>query len=114
MAAGICAAWGASFELDYVEGYPPVINEREMTALVQRAVKSMEAAQAVAVERPPMGGKILLFLLTSVPGIFFTGTGSARCQAPWHDYAFAIEEDALPLGSQVFEIAARTFANQKK
>ncbi len=115
VAAGICAAWGASFELDYVEGYPPVINEREMTALVQRAVKSIGAAQAVAVERPPMGGEDFAIFANQRPGaFFFTGTGSARCQAPWHDYAFAIEEDALPLGSQVFEIAARTFANQKK
>ena len=71
VAAGICAAWGASFELDYVEGYPPVINEREMTALVQRAVKSIGAAQAVAVERPPMGGEDFAIFANQRPGAFF-------------------------------------------
>ena len=72
-------------------------------------------AQAVAVENPPMGGEDFAIFADNRPGaFFFTGTGSQRCQAPWHDYAFAIEEDALPLGSQVFEIASRMFASEKK
>ena len=53
-----------------------------MTALVQRAVKSIGAAQAVAVERPPMGGEDFASFANQRPGaLFFTGTGSARCQA---------------------------------
>lgn len=115
VAEGICSAWGAFCQLNYVEGYPPLLNNAKMAALVQQATSSVVGAQAVEVENPPMGGEDFAIFADNRPGaFFFTGTGSQCCQAPWHDYAFAIEEDALPLGSQVFEIAARMFTSEKK
>ena len=111
VAEGICAAWGASCSLDYVEGYPPLLNEAAMTEVVRRAADSVAGAQAVAVKQPPMGGEDFAIFAEHCPAaFFFTGTGSERCQAPWHDYSFSIEEESLPLGSQVFAAAARNFA----
>ena len=115
VAAGICSAWGASFELSYLEGYPPVINDIALTAQMRQAAQTVQGVRAVKVERPPMGGEDFAIFAAQCPGVFFfTGTGSERCQAPWHDYAFDIEEDALCLGAQVLEAGARLLAGKKK
>ena len=39
VAAGICAAWGASFELDYVEGYPPAVSYTHLDVYKRQSLR---------------------------------------------------------------------------
>lgn len=115
VAAGICSAWRAEARLDYYPGYPPLLNDPKMAAIVRRATAGVPGAGAVLVPKPPMAGEDFAVFGQYRPiAFFFTGTGSERCQRRWHDYAFDIEEEALILGAKVFAAAAADLANQKK
>lgn len=112
---GVCDCWGARFELKIIEGYPPVINHPQLTALLKQAVAETPGAIYTPVPRPPMGGEDFAIFGRQAPAAFmFVGSGSARCRAAWHDRQFTIEEDALPLGAAVLAAAAAKLAEEQR
>ncbi len=111
---GITLAWGASYELNYSYGYPPVINNHDLNQLVLASAKQI-GAKAEEMERPLLAGEDFSYYGAEKPAaFFFTGAGSERCCYPWHHPCFDIEEDALPMGAKVMALSAATLANKKK
>jgi amidohydrolase len=87
-------------EWQWVDGYPPTINNPEAAALAQEVADSLLAPGAAGPETPSYGGEDFSFFLEKTPGAFlFLGTGGAPGgNYPLHSPNFSINEEAIPIG----------------
>ncbi|MBA2443642.1 MAG: amidohydrolase, partial [Rubrobacter sp.] len=73
---GLCEGTGASYELDYQRGYPPLVNHAAASETVREAVRGLDRYELVERE-PIMGGEDFAYYLREVPGcFFFVGAGN--------------------------------------
>jgi amidohydrolase len=104
--AGICAAYGATYQLEYIKFYPPVINDEKITELVRSvATELVETPLGIVPECQTMGGEDMSFFLQEVPGCYFF-VGSANPDRslayPHHHPRFDFDEAALSTGVEMF------------
>lgn len=93
-----CKAFGAEAELEYIDGYPSVINNPEMVDLVTSVAKKTLGKDCLISIDPVMGGEDFSYFLQRVPGaFFFLGIGDGQ-EHPHHHPCFDIDEKALPQG----------------
>lgn len=107
---GITEAHGATYEFTYEFGYRPVINDAEVTQLMEDAVIEALGAEWVDHMRPTMGGEDFSAFQQKAPGCFFyVGAGNKEkgITYPHHHPRFTIDEDALAVGVKMFVHAAR-------
>lgn len=98
---GVCAAHGASFELRFVYGYTPVVNDAAATELVRSVVRDAELADL----DPIMGGDDFSAYLAQAPGCYaFVGAGGPFAH---HHPRFVIDERALAVGTRLHVDVAR-------
>ena len=113
--AGICASYGATYQLEYTKLYPPVINDPKITELVRSvAVDLVETPLGVVPECQTMGGEDMSFFLQAVPGCyFFLGAANPdRSLAyPHHHPRFDFDEAALATGVEMFVRCVEKFCN---
>jgi amidohydrolase len=101
----ITSAFGATYEFSYEYGYRPVINEETTTAIVEACAKEAIGEEAVTHLQPSMGGEDFSAYLQKTKGtFFFVGAGNKErgITYPHHHPRFSIDEDALPIGVNVF------------
>ena len=103
---GVCQGTGATYELDYEQLYPPVINDAQMAELVRSvAVEVIETPAGIVPECQTMGGEDMSFFLQKVPGCYFF-LGSANSEKglayPHHHPRFDFDETALAMGVEIF------------
>ena len=97
---GVCEGTGASYNLEYQRGYPPLVNHAAETDVVRRAIEGSDRCALVEM-KPIMGGEDFAYYLQEVPGcFFFVGAGNEDKAAvyPHHHPKFDIDEDALSIG----------------
>ena len=95
---GVCASMGVDYEFKFSKGYPPTINDDEMSDLVRRCAAEVVGADKVVEPVKTMGGEDMSFFLQNAKGCFFAlGTGTEGC-VPVHNPKFTFNEDVLPLG----------------
>jgi amidohydrolase len=97
---GVCEGTGASYDLKYQRGYPPLVNHLEETDGVRRAIEGSDRCTLVEM-KPIMGGEDFAYYLQEVPGcFFFVGAGNEDKGAtyPHHHPKFDFDEDALSVG----------------
>lgn len=104
--AGVCQSHGASYELDYWQLYPALINHHQMTELVRSvATDVVETPAGVVPECQTMGGEDMSFFLQQVPGCYFF-LGSANPEKglayPHHHPRFDFDESVLSMGVEMF------------
>jgi amidohydrolase len=95
--AHICALHGADYKLDYVEGYPPVVNDERETARFFRVAAAVGGIETVTECDRMMAGEDFAYYLRERPGcFFFVGAGKPDGSSPPHHHpAFDIEERAM-------------------
>jgi amidohydrolase len=101
---------GVGFELRYVRGMPPVVNEAVSTGLLREGVTAALGADAVTMTEQSSGGEDFGWYLEHVPGSMcrlgvWPGEGPQR---DLHQSTFDLDERALPLGVRVMVHAALT------
>lgn len=102
---GITEAHGASYEFHYDYGYRAVINDEEVTRLVEESVTETFEEGVVEHMTPIMGAEDFSAFQQKVPGSFiFIGAGNKEKGIifPHHHPRFTIDEDALPIGVRMF------------
>lgn len=112
VASSVATAFRAQAETVYLRGYPPMINDPELTALVREAAAEVVGAENVT-ERPPlMAGEDMAFISEHVPTTMI-GLGVANPERgiiyPPHHPRFDLDEDALAVGVKVLAHAALTY-----
>ena len=94
---GTARATGAKIDLEYVRGYPVVVNHAAQTDFAIGVAKEVAGSGNVR-ERPPlMGGEDFAYMLEQRPGAFiFCGNGDS---AGLHHPAYNFNDDAIVFGT---------------
>jgi len=105
---GICEAAGATYSVDKIFGFPPVINDLAITKTFAEVGAEVLGNQGVTQIQPSMGGEDFSYFQEKVPGAFiFVGIGNPEkgIVYPHHHPKFDMDEKALANG---VEVMART------
>ncbi|WP_103106684.1 M20 family metallopeptidase [Brevibacillus reuszeri] len=114
---GITEAHGASYEFKYEFGNYPVINDPEVTKLIEEVVVETLGQEWVEHMRPIMGGEDFSAFQQKAPGCFFfvpAGNKEKGITYPHHHPRFTVDEDALEVGVKMFVNAARKIVMENK
>jgi amidohydrolase len=98
--AGVCAAFGATYQFEHNTSCPPLVNNPQVAAFVREQAEGYFGTDRI-LAAPSMGAEDMSVFLEARPGCYFWlgGRNEARGIAGrHHDPAFVIDEDALPLG----------------
>jgi len=99
---GVTEAHGATYTLDYVEGYAAVINDEGAAELVQAAAREELGEDVIMQAEPIMGGEDFSAYLDKAPGAFFWVGAGHEDAIPHHHPRFVVDEAALGTGITVF------------
>ena len=101
---GVCATFGATARLDYREGYPSLVNDPGVAAMVEQVCReALDLGVGPLPDPRTMGGEDMAYFLREVPGcFFFLGSGGPSCDFAHHHPRFNVDERALPLGVEMF------------
>ncbi|MBV7504609.1 amidohydrolase [Bacillus sp. sid0103] len=102
---GITEAHEATYDFKYEFGYRPVINNDEVTAVIEETVREVFGEEALDMMRPNMGGEDFSAFMEKAPGCYFyVGAGNEEqgITYPHHHERFTIDEDALEIGVKTF------------
>lgn len=105
LATGIAQAHGTRAEIDYVEGYPVLVNDPEAVALAAQVATDLVGADAVDLEHPRlMGSEDFAYMLEHRPGAYIrlgNGTGEdGGCNV--HNPLYDFNDNALPIGAALW------------
>ncbi|MCL4234979.1 MAG: amidohydrolase [Deltaproteobacteria bacterium] len=114
LAGGVCRAMGATYRYEWTDHYPVTVNDAAMSALVQECAADLLGADRIITQGVTMGAEDMSYFLQARPGCFFF-LGSANpakgLDKPHHHPEFDFDEDALPLGVEMFaRVADRYFS----
>ena len=102
---GVVHSFGMDYHYNFMDGYPALINDTEMSMLVARACAKGIGKENVEALKPSMGGEDFAYFLEKVPGSFFR-LGVRNEQKglihPYHSSLFDIDEEVLPFGVEMF------------
>lgn len=104
-----CAMSGATGAFAFFGGYPAVVNDPAVTAVVAEAAREALGSDALVDMDPSMGGEDFAYFAQRVPACYvFLGAGNPDrgIVHPHHHPRFDIDEDALPLGVELLCRAA--------
>lgn len=91
-----CHMFGATSQMDYVFGYPPVVNHALATERVMQLARDRFGDAAVFPCQPLMAGEDFSYYLERIPGCFiFVGAGNETIHAPHHHPLFDLDESSL-------------------
>lgn len=106
---GVTEAHGATYKLSYNAGVDPVVNDGEVTSVIEEIIRELLGDEALVDVKPNMGAEDFSAFLKKAPGTyFFTGTGNRDKETdyPHHHPRFNIDEASLLNGVNVFVHAA--------
>jgi amidohydrolase len=96
---GIAHLHGLDLEYQWVEGYPPLVNDVRASRLAEAAAReTLGEHRVVALTRPSMGGEDFAYYLQSVPGCFWLLNTQAPARGivhPNHNPRFDVDEELL-------------------
>jgi amidohydrolase len=114
-ASEVAAATGVRAEVEYREGYPPLVNDPALAELVRAACAEVVGAEAVGTAVPSFAGEDFARFAQAVPACFFqVGTANAAADSTWphHHPRFALDEDALAIGVAALAAVAERALSQ--
>ncbi len=112
LATGVAEAYGATAEVEFIEGYPVTVNDDAAAARVRElAIGLVGEERFVELDHPIMGAEDFSYILERVPGaMVFLGArpdGQDPMTAPQnHSNRVVFDEAALPVGMALYAAAA--------
>lgn len=115
----LCAAFGATAEMEFERKYPPTINSADMAELAKDALQQIPEVMAVHTNLPPtMGAEDFAFMLQHKPGAYLwigNGDGGHRTHGhgigpcTLHNPSYDFNDKILPLGVTAWLAIAQAF-----
>jgi amidohydrolase len=109
---GISDAFRVKYKFDYIEGYPVLINDKDMVKMVEEVGRKVVGKRNVIEVQPSMGAEDMAYYLQKAKGAFYFVGASNKAKgitAPHHSPHFNIDEDALPIGVEMHIRTALSF-----
>ncbi|MFP4020571.1 MAG: M20 family metallopeptidase [Halanaerobium sp.] len=109
----ICDIYGADYELNYIYGYPPVVNDPQLTQILAAAAEKVIGKNRVREkEKAEMGGEDFSYFGREVPAAFyFLGIAPEGEIINHHQSDFRFNDSVLKDGVAVMAQAALDFFN---
>ncbi|WP_422486762.1 M20 metallopeptidase family protein [Gudongella sp. DL1XJH-153] len=105
-----------SIEFDYTFGYPPLVNDEEVTRnFVESAKRIIPEDDIREMKKPVMGGEDMAYFINEVPGTYFFLSSHKPVDGelyPHHNSKFDINEDMLQRGVALISQAATDWLNR--
>lgn len=114
---GVTQACDASYEYQFIEHFPPLINDKNMTDLVKQSVAKIVGEDHVfEADQPSMGGEDFAFFAEAVPASFFlVGIAPDEDKPVVHHHPqFAWDDKNLLIVAQTMATVAIDFLEQNK
>ena len=110
---GIADANDCDLRFDWIEGYPPTVNDPAMSDYVARIAKqTLGPDRYYPVPRPSMGGEDFAYYLQEIPGCFFlVGVEplDRDTYPPLHSDRYDFTDGSLAVGMRMFVELVRNF-----
>jgi amidohydrolase len=110
---GITLAYGGAYEYDYIDGYPPVINDKGAVEFGKTVVENLFGREHFEfLKEPSTGGEDFAYYLKRVKGAYFRlgiRNEEKGIVHPLHSAYFDIDEDVLPIGTAFMTALAAFF-----
>ena len=109
---GIAETFRAMAEVEYTFGYPPLVNDDAMAALVREVALDMVGPERVVEAPPGMGAEDMSYFINAAPGAFYRlgvrdeATGKTYGH---HHPRFDLDEEALATGVAMHAAVALRF-----
>ncbi|MBW1818074.1 MAG: amidohydrolase [Deltaproteobacteria bacterium] len=95
---GVCAAMGADYELTFVKGFPPTVNDDTVSEVVRRCAEQVVGPEHVVEPARTMGGEDMAYYFQRAKGCYYA-LGVKREGFPAvHNPKFNFNEGVLRLG----------------
>lgn len=107
---GVTEAHGASYKFDYRYGYGSVLNDKNVTKLVEETILEQWEQNPLLEQPPLMGGEDFSAFSNEVPSCFVAiGAGNAEkgITYPHHHPRFDVDEDSFKDGVKLFVQSVR-------
>jgi amidohydrolase len=106
---GTAATMGAKAEVRFHSIAPAVVNDPQVTEMVQEVVRDTLGDEALNTDFRTMGSEDAAFFFQEVPGCYFFlgSTPPGRDPVPHHNPGFIVDEEVLPIGVSVMVAALR-------
>jgi amidohydrolase len=103
LTTGICESFGATAEVDFIVGTPPLINDEQEAAFAEKILQETFGAKRYEQLEPVMGSEDFSYYLQKIPGVFIkVGMSGEKSQYPHHHPKFDIDEDVFGDAIEVF------------
>jgi hippurate hydrolase len=108
---GIAESHGTQAQIDYIEGYPVVVNAPEAVELAAEVARDLVGADAVDVNFPPsMGSEDFAYMLQRCPGALVRiGNGPSDGGRGLHNAHYDFDDRNLPYGAAFWSQLAERF-----
>lgn len=91
--SGICLSYGAKYELEYIYGDPPVVNDEELYSLVKEKAEGLFGEEKVVEVKQVLGSEDFSYYTEKIPGMYtFIGVGKEDQPYGHHHPKFDIDE----------------------
>jgi len=101
-ALGVAKALGGDYELEIIEGYPPMHNHPETVALFGEVAGDLIGAEKIKQSKPEMGAEDFGYFIEDIPGaMFYLGCRIDEDERRHHDPRFDINEKCFPIGAAI-------------
>jgi amidohydrolase len=108
----IAKTLGGDYELEIVEGYPPMNNHPEVLEHLRTVITDLIGKDKIVDSEPDMGAEDFGFIIRDIPGaMFYLGCKIEGDSRRHHDSKFDINEDCMPIGAAILSSAALKFFN---
>lgn len=111
VAESVCAALGATAVVDFINGFPAVMNWPAQTELAASVAARIVGEQNVeANSLPVMGSEDFAYMLEQKPGCYvFIGNGAGEGACMIHNPGYDFNDEILPIGSSYWAALAETY-----
>lgn len=100
---GICSAFGATANVDFIVGTPPLVNDLKEFAFSESIIRQTFGDDVFELVDPIMGSEDFSYYLQEKPGAFiYVGMAGEKSMYPHHHPKFDIDEDVFPDAIQLF------------
>lgn len=116
LVTGIAESMGATVDIVYRRGYPPVINDEAMADLVRESAREIVGEDNVLMGSPKMGAEDFSYFALERPSCFFNvGTGNAdkETDVSHHHPRFNVDEDGMAHGIATMATTLVNFLNRE-
>ena len=114
-ASELARTLGGDYELTFSGGYPAVVNDASLTALVQSVAVQLLGEDAVRAMEPDPGSEDFSYFLQKAPGCYFLlgvrTPGAPQCYL--HSPYFDMDESALPIGAAMLAQTALAYLESR-